>query len=479
MSSPTGRSETTRSQDSAHSSSQYATGAAWEDTASSAAHPRTLPGRSTTVSPSVAPNSAYVQWRSLTRGRSASPRPRRIASPIGVSDAQRRAQMAEQIAESAFSGVGQVADETRRAREVAEAAIAEARSVHGAVESRVAALSARADESTTHAVEVLTEQMRQTAAETEAKASRTVGTVVQQLEKEITAAAMSAAATAEVTTRTMVEGVKRDVQAQMDKNRADTLHRADEAQRKVEQVSNELRELTIQLNAFKPASAQTVREEQKVLSDKFQQQSAQQNKVYEEVQQQLGAHNVRIDQLSDSVKQSQKTAQETAELMQTLLVGMENLGEHFKQLQAEMENWKSPEFQETEREYAELNKNLLKEVSLTVPAVTEPPNVAGSPSVIPTPVFAAPEIAGSPSVSAPVTTRELDSMGLHAEWVQGTALQRPYPGAPPPPATKGFNLGEKGQDQQAKIPQFFKCSNASLSLKLETSAPEYNKEKLE
>ena len=80
--------------------------------------------------------------------------------------------MAEQIAESAFSGVGQVADETRRTREVAEAAIAEARSMHGAVESRVAALSARADESTTHAVEVLTEQMRQTAAETEAKASQ-------------------------------------------------------------------------------------------------------------------------------------------------------------------------------------------------------------------------------------------------------------------------------------------------------------------
>ena len=107
-----------------------------------------------------------------------------------------------------------------------------------------------------------------------------------------------------------------------------------------------------------------------------------------------------------------------------------------------MEHWKSPEFQEAEREYAELNQNLLKEVSLTVLAVTEPPNVAGSPSVITPPVFAAPEIPGSPSVSAPVTTKDLGSMGLHAEWVQGTALQRPYPGAPPPPATKGFNLGE-------------------------------------
>ena len=136
--------------------------------------------------------------------------------------------------------------------------------------------------------------------------------------------------------RTVVEGIRRDVQAQIDQNRADTLRRADEAQRKVDQVSNELKELTTQLNAFKLVSAQTVGEEQKVLSEKFQQQLAQQNKVSEEVQQKLVAQNVRIDQLSDSVNQSQKTAQDTAELMQTLLVGMENLGEHFKQLQADI-----------------------------------------------------------------------------------------------------------------------------------------------
>ena len=79
------------------------------------------------------------------------------------------------------------------------------------------------------------------------------------MEKEITAAVTSTAATAEVITRTMVEGVRRDVQAQMDKNHADTLHRADEAQRKVEQVLNELKGLTTQLNAFKPVSTQTVR----------------------------------------------------------------------------------------------------------------------------------------------------------------------------------------------------------------------------
>ena len=54
---------------------------------------------------------------------------------------------------------------------VAEATITEARSVHGEVKSQVASLSACADEGIAHAVELLTEQVQQTAAETEAKAS--------------------------------------------------------------------------------------------------------------------------------------------------------------------------------------------------------------------------------------------------------------------------------------------------------------------
>ena len=148
--------------------------------------------------------------------------------------------------------------------------------------------------------------------------------------------------------------------------------------------------------------------------------------------------------------------------MQTLLVGMENLGEHFKQLQADLEHWKSPAYQETEREYTELNQNLLQEVSLTIPAVTEPPNVASSPNVITPPVFAAPEVPESPFVSVPMTTKDLGSMGLHAEWGQGTALQKPHPGAPLPPATKEFNLGEQGQDHQAKIPQFFNLIGSNV-----------------
>ena len=102
----------------------------------------------------------------------------------------------------------------KQAREAAEAAIAEARSVHSAAKSKVAALLAHADQSTTHTVKVLLEHVQKMAGEMEAKTSRTIDMLVQQLEQEITAAATSTAATAEITTCTVVEGMRRDVQAQ-------------------------------------------------------------------------------------------------------------------------------------------------------------------------------------------------------------------------------------------------------------------------
>ena len=452
MSSPTGRSEATRSQDSVHASSQYAAETALEDTASSVRGMGAPPGV-TVQWLSHTPNTAFGRRMRDIRSRSVSPRPRRVISP-SLSVAQFRAREAEHAAATAISGVDQVAGETRRTCEIAESAIAEARSVHGAVESRVAALSARADESTARVVEVLTEQVQKATAETEAKASRTVGTIVQQLEKEITAAATSTAATAEITTRTVAEGLRKDVQAQLDQNRADTLRKTDEAQRRLDQVSDELKNLTSQLNSFKPASSQNVEAAQKQLSEDFQKQLSMQSKVSDDVQQKLVAQTVRLDNLSESVIESQKTAQANADLMQTLLVNMENLGEHFKQLQADLEHWKSPAYQEAEREYAEMEQNLLREVSLSTPAVTEPETAAISPNTSMLPVFSAPSVAVPSSANFTVTTKELEARGLHAEWVTGTALKLPHPGIPMSSADKAFDLGKQGQDEQSRIPQF-------------------------
>ena len=78
-----------------------------------------------------------------------------------------------------ISAIGRVVEETHRAHGIAEAAIAEAKSVHGEVESRVASLVAQAKASTAHIIDALSKRMGEVAAETEAKTSRAVGTIAQ------------------------------------------------------------------------------------------------------------------------------------------------------------------------------------------------------------------------------------------------------------------------------------------------------------
>ena len=62
-----------------------------------------------------------------------------------------------------------------------------------------------------------------------------------------------------------------------------------------------------------------------------------------------------------------------------------------------------------------MNQNFLQEVSLSVPAVTEPPQVTGSPNTYIPPVFTAPAVSVPSSVNVAVTTQELESLGLHTE----------------------------------------------------------------
>ena len=219
----------------------------------------------------VAPNSAFARRRSLSRGRSASPGPRRTALPLDVLVAQRCAQLAERTAESALSGVGQVAEEIRHAHSVAEVAISKTRSVHREIESKVSSLEVQAAASTAHITDVLSKCVGEVVAETEAKTSHVVGMVAQQLEKKIQAAASSTAATAKIMTCTAVEGMRRDVQAQIEQNRVDALRDSNAVQKKVDQISEELQKLIAQLNQFNPASVQAVGEVQGKVSEEFQQ----------------------------------------------------------------------------------------------------------------------------------------------------------------------------------------------------------------
>ena len=115
-----------------------------------------------------------------------------------------------------------------------------------------------------------------------------------------------------------------------------------------------------------------------------------------------------------------------------------------------------------------MNQALLQEVSLSVPAVTRPESAAILSTIPIPPVFTAPSVTMPQSVSLTATTEELKSMGLHTEWVTGTALSKPYSGVPTPPAALGFNLGQTGQDAQEKgqapgvqttIPKFFQMGS--------------------
>ena len=258
--------------------------------------------------------------------------------------AQQRAQIAELKAESAFSGIGVVADQTRHAQSVVEATIAEAHSVRDEVSSGIAEIAKRADISISSVADVLTGKVQQVAAQFEAHTSHAIEQVAQQLEKDVKAIAMSTAATAETSTRAAVEGIRCEVQAQINQTRTDSQRKEEETRRQVEQIAEGLKTLTEQLNQFKIASEHAV--------------GVSQEKLPDQVQQRFDAQEDRITNLSETVLESQKAAQTNAETLHSLLVSIENLGENVKNMQEEMVAWQSG-YQDAEREYKKMNEQLL------------------------------------------------------------------------------------------------------------------------
>ena len=110
---------------------------------------------------------------------------------------QCRVQLAERVAESAMLGEGKVAGEAHCLNGVAEATIAEARSVHGEVESKVALLVAQAIASTAHIVGVLSQRVQKVAEHSDAQTSHIAGEVSHQLDKRLEEVVTSAAMTSE------------------------------------------------------------------------------------------------------------------------------------------------------------------------------------------------------------------------------------------------------------------------------------------
>ena len=89
----------------------------------------------------------------------------------------------------------------------------------------------------------------------------------------------------------------------------DSLRRETKAQHRIEDISKQLQALTEQLNKFQPASEHDVGVSQGKLSD--------------QVQQQFDAQQDKIQKLSDVVLESRKEAQNNADTLHNLLVGIE------------------------------------------------------------------------------------------------------------------------------------------------------------
>ena len=104
------------------------------------------------------------------------------------------------------------------------------------------------------------------------------------------------------------------------------------------EISETLQNLTQQLNAFKSVS-------EHVVGDKGKQTSAH----YDE---QFAVQTARIDTLADAVSKADRAATETSKNVQNLVIGVENLGEHFKPMQERLDT----EIQRRER--ATLNKTI-------------------------------------------------------------------------------------------------------------------------
>ena len=101
------------------------------------------------------PNSVFSCRMMTARACSASLGMRWSPSLLAVFFVKRRAQLAECVAESVISGVGQVADEVQKARIEAAVAVAEVESTKGTICLQAASLSTQVEASAAKAVEVM------------------------------------------------------------------------------------------------------------------------------------------------------------------------------------------------------------------------------------------------------------------------------------------------------------------------------------
>ena len=335
------------------------------------------------------PNVTFETRLSDVRARSVSPRMHRTVSPSSLSVAQQRVRTAEQRALSALSSVGVIANQTQRTRAVAEAAIAEARSVREEVSSKISEVAKRANVSASSIAENLEGKMREVAAYTGAQTSHAVGDLQSK-------------------TREYVEGQRRDLEARIEQSRVEAQQTTDATKAAVDQLSTQLAQLVTQLAEGKPARSVDVATGQAHLT--------------QGVDVRLQSQSLRIDTISDSIQRIERDSADNTKLLHELIVNMENLGDSIKYMKAEMAaNWEqeeTPMEMDGDRQYQGLQDELLAEVSQSFPHTTVNPSVT-TPLSMPVPV-SIPILTEASSSSLPEGADEqmrqkLDALRMPAE----------------------------------------------------------------
>ena len=235
--------------------------------------------------------------------------------------AQRRVQLAERTTESAMSGVGQVADAVRIARAEAATAAANAQSAIGTVQTLTMSLSAHTEEATAKAVSEMEARVQQVASYSDAETSQATATLQQQLESKLVSVVVSADETATKRMHDAEACIQRGVEAELQKNQADTRREVEQTRTVVDDIATRLDQLTTQLNEYRPVQEATV--------------AAQGEKLSSNVETRLQMQSSHLDDFAKSLQEAREEQHSTAETLQTILVSLENLSENFRRLQEE------------------------------------------------------------------------------------------------------------------------------------------------
>ena len=142
--------------------------------------------------------------------------------------------------------------------------------------------------------------------------------------------------------------MRRELQAQLEQNLAESRRREEEAQKFIADVASKLERLTQQLNEYRTVQEKDIVEGHERLSG--------------DVDVRLKIQSSQMEKFSKSVQEARKESASNAETLQTLLVSIENLAANFQRLRTDMlprDYPEQPMDTEEERIYNETAAHLL------------------------------------------------------------------------------------------------------------------------